>query len=124
MYRKILKIELYGNYRLHILVSKNIQEARDRYNDLIGHTCEVGNTTSGMHSYGKADYESYLFITPNSPNSTIVHESFHATLRVMDYIGADLNDGSEESYAYLLDYIFDKVVETKAKYIDKYIKSN
>lgn len=122
MYRKILKIELYGNYILHIIVSESIQEARDCYNKLMDCKCEVGSYTTGMHSHNEDnEHESYMFITPRSNYATIAHESFHATVRVMNSIGAELNDGSEESYAYLLDYIFDKVVQAKEKYISKLI---
>ena len=41
----------------------------------------------------------------------IAHDSFHSTLNVMRTIGAALNDGSEEPYAYLLGFIVSKIDE-------------
>jgi hypothetical protein len=39
----------------------------------------------------------------------IVHESFHAVKLLMDTIGQTLTDDSEESYAYLLQFITSKI---------------
>jgi hypothetical protein len=39
----------------------------------------------------------------------IVHESFHAVKMLMDTIGQGLTDDSEESYAYLLQFITSKI---------------
>jgi hypothetical protein len=37
--------------------------------------------------------------------SIVVHELYHATNRILQYIGANLNSESEECAAYLLDYL-------------------
>jgi len=41
----------------------------------------------------------------------IVHEAFHATLYLMDHIGATLTKSSEESYAYLIQYIVEQMTK-------------
>lgn len=39
----------------------------------------------------------------------IVHECFHATYQIMDRIGQELVDESQESYAYLIGYMFKEI---------------
>ena len=41
----------------------------------------------------------------------IAHEVFHATCSIMDSIGASLTDSSEESYAYLTEYIWKQILK-------------
>ncbi len=48
-----------------------------------------------------------MFRFKNKPlNDVIVHECFHATYQIMNRIGATLVDESEESYAYLIEYLY------------------
>ena len=44
---------------------------------------------------------------------TIAHECFHATAYIMDVIGCELKEESEEPYAYLLGYLVDEFVKFK-----------
>lgn len=39
----------------------------------------------------------------------LVHECFHACHRLMDRIGQELTHESDESYAYLIQYIFEQI---------------
>jgi hypothetical protein len=39
----------------------------------------------------------------------LVHETFHLTCSVMKYIGDKLRDYNEESYAYLQQYLYNKI---------------
>lgn len=63
---------------------------------------ENGNVLIRFKHYDETMSEPYT-------RKTIVHESFHATVCVMDFIGASLDHSSEESYAYLLEYIFQEI---------------
>ncbi len=105
-----LDLGLYGDYRLHIVISKNICKARNKFSKQLDGRVVEDENWGGMHSYaGGCNFESFIFLPPDSPASVIAHESFHATVRVMKVIGAKLNKGSEESYAYLLDHIVEAI---------------
>lgn len=117
--RKKYNIELYGNYKLHVVIADTIREGRDSCNKEIGHECDDLNYVDGMHSFNKHDHGSYIFLLPHTYISTISHEAFHATNRIMNSIGAELNNGSEESYAYLLGYIVDKCMDTIKLFLNK-----
>lgn len=42
---------------------------------------------------------------------TIVHETFHCVAQHFDYIGQPLGSDSEESYAYMQEWIFKEIVQ-------------
>lgn len=44
----------------------------------------------------------------------IVHECFHLTCRIMDYIGSPLDHSSEECWAYLHEYLYE-VIKNEVK---------
>jgi hypothetical protein len=52
----------------------------------------------------------------------IVHEAFHITSAIMRYINCKLSLSSEESWAYLLDYIYKAIrihlIKLKQNFID------
>jgi hypothetical protein len=51
-----------------------------------------------------------IFRFKKKPTSgIIVHECFHACSKLMKRIGQELVDESEESYAYLMQYIFEQI---------------
>jgi hypothetical protein len=55
-----------------------------------------------------------IFRFKNKPAvGVIVHECFHACYKLMDRIGQQLSDESEESYAYLMQYIFEQISNIK-----------
>jgi len=49
------------------------------------------------------------FIPKKNLQGVIVHEAFHATTFLMDCIGQTLSQDSEESYAYLIQYIVERI---------------
>lgn len=106
---KVFKIELYGGYRLHVIVSDSIKETRNKYNNKIGRVCDDLDSLGGLHSVSEHQlFESFIFLTPKSNYGVVAHEAFHATSRILDVIGLQLTDSSEEAYTYLLGYIVDK----------------
>lgn len=52
-----------------------------------------------------------VFIMSNTHLHTVVHECFHLVYGIFKDLGLSLNKGSEEAYAYALDYIFSDVYE-------------
>lgn len=65
-------------------------------------TLENGNILIRLKHYDETASDLYT-------RGTIVHESFHAMICVMDYINASLDHSSEEHYAYLLEYMFKEI---------------
>jgi hypothetical protein len=58
------------------------------------------------------DCQVIIFRFQNNPsNRIIVHECFHGAFKIMDRIGQKLTKDSEESYAYLTDFLFSKITE-------------
>jgi hypothetical protein len=47
----------------------------------------------------------------NPKDGLIAHESFHAVFRILNSIGLNPSYETEEAYAYLLDYIVNKIKE-------------
>lgn len=46
------------------------------------------------------------------PPSTIAHEAFHCTAQHFRYIGQPLDENSEESYAYMIDWLTSTIMKT------------
>lgn len=42
---------------------------------------------------------------------TVIHESFHTTIKIMEYTGHELCEGSEESYAYLNGFLASRILK-------------
>lgn len=118
---KILDLRIFGDYKLHIVLSDNILKARNKFSkQLDGRKVDESDTSwGGMHSYSDGCfYKSFIFLPYSARSSVIAHESFHATVRIMSVIGQELNSGSEESYAYLLDHIVEFITNIYLK-LDK-----
>lgn len=71
-------------------------------------------------SHESRPWEGWIIVPPDASTSTVAHESFHATAKVMYDIGSNLSDESEEPYAYLVGYITNLVVMTLQAYDKKY----
>lgn len=113
--KKLLRLNSYGYYKVHIIISENLSESAKKHlneehvpelcDGFVTHNCEM---------------ELYIFLKDDCILSTISHESFHATLKIMKDIGAKLTNSSEESYAYLLSHVVDECIILKDKYMSKY----
>lgn len=115
--KKEYRLAIYRNYIVNVVVADTIQEGADKYLKGSGMSCD---NTDGMFAYNNADhFISYIFITPASQLGSVSHECFHATCKVMNDIGANLDDSSEESYAYLLSYLVDRCEDTVDAYMKK-----
>ena len=64
----------------------------------------------------------YVMIFHSAPQfNAIAHESFHCVARHFRYIGQDLDESSEESYAYMLDWLTSVIIKTLSNH-DKHTK--
>ena len=114
--KKTYIIYPYG-YRLHIVISEDFNNSIKKY-------CKgLEDDYSGANGLFITDdklFQGYLLVKPDSPTSTIAHESFHATYRIMSNIGSELAAESEEPYAYLVGHITNLVVKTLIIWDKKY----
>lgn len=117
--RVSLVIETYGNYEVVIIITNNIQKTRDKLEDELGFSCEIEIDVDGLHSYRNDQMKSFILINSDTSLGVIAHESFHCVCRINRMIGGKLNTGSEESYAYLLSYLVDTIVDIKESIIKK-----
>jgi len=110
--RKSHKIPLYG-VLMDLIVTTNIGKARWKYNRILGECNEWLGNTYGLHSYS-GPY-SALFLRRLKGNyvshDVIAHEIFHATLYVMDKIGARTDKIHDEPAAHLNGWLTTKVYE-------------
>lgn len=118
--KKTITLDIYSNFKIHIIVADNICKARNKYHKKLDGLIEEDSGYDGMVCYVPENYyELYIFLQPDVTHGTIAHEALHATLRIMRVFGAKLNRGSEEHYTYLLGYIVDKISEIFIKLNNK-----
>lgn len=72
---------------------------------------DVEHMDNDYHAYFKLyNCQVGVFRFKKKPtDAVIVHECFHAVHRIMKRIGQELVDESDESYAYLIEYLFDQI---------------
>lgn len=94
-------------YRFHYALKsayKNLSDSELRK--------EIGGSYGRVEMLAHEDGESaiVMIIRRDSPLRNLVHESFHATHMLLDYVGiSKLNYDTHEIYAYTLDYIFEQL---------------
>lgn len=110
MQKKIIKLEIYGEFRIIVVISDNPCKARNKYSKILGDKITEDRNVDGMLCYNDDNpFDLYLFLHSEYRPGVIAHESFHATCRLMDCIHAYLDESSEESYAYMITYLVDKI---------------
>ena len=120
--KKTRRIDIYG-YTIHTVVSEDFNISVEKY--CKGIDDDDFSTANGLFIHdNKKEHQGYIFIKPDSPTSTIAHEAFHATCRIMFNIGSELAEESEEPYAYLVGYITNIVVEAALDWEKKYKKED
>lgn len=115
--KKSKRIDIYG-YTIHTVVSEDFNISVRKYCKGLD---DDFTTANGLFIHdNKHTMRGFIFIKPDSPTSTIAHESFHAAYRIMNRIGSELADESEEPYAYLVGHITNIVVEAALEWDKKY----
>jgi hypothetical protein len=52
-----------------------------------------------------------LIYSPSVPKeAAMIHEIFHAARHILNIVGIDLSDDTEEAYAYLIEYLSDQIL--------------
>lgn len=118
--KKRFKIPLYSNMALTIVITNDMPRA---FKKITGQNRPDDSLGLFFHS---GDNNMWIIINTNEEYLSvpiaglISHEAFHATKYIMDFVGMELNDGSEEAYAYLIQWISDKTNELLINYNNKY----
>lgn len=101
-----ITFEIMGGYNVRLVFAKDLfKSAKDR----IGSTPSENADAFVYHVNDRG--HSYIFLKPDSTESTVSHECWHIVHRVFKYCGvAEMDD---EVVAYHLDYLVEKVYEFK-----------
>lgn len=67
----------------------------------------------GWFFYADNSSHGHFYFETLEDTSVITHETFHATIWAMNYIGSTLNSGSEEPWAYLQQYLYKEILKLK-----------
>lgn len=107
--RKIrIRFPVFSNYLIHAEVTPDITETLQKYKHLRdidperlidGDGCTIQRNEFGL---------SYVFLRPDVTVGTIAHESYHATVNLLNFIRADMED---ELVAYHVGFVADKIYE-------------
>lgn len=57
----------------------------------------------------KSSTNIYLFVADDLPLDVLVHECIHITFAVFDIVGSNINEETEELFAYINQFIFNEV---------------
>lgn len=100
----------YAGYSVYIVVTNDVMLSRSKRSNILGPTSRDG-TAYAMHSYAGRD--SFLFLPPKCPPGVAAHECWHCVHRIMQYLGATIED---EVIAYNLEYLVDKTLDCLKSY--------
>lgn len=104
-----IKIDLY-NYLVEVVITSDLEKAKEfvskRLNDPY---IQVEDFHAAGKVFKKKRYAPIMWLpfTPvdNVSLSVVSHEIFHLVHYLMSHVGMDLDDSSEEAYAYVMGYI-------------------
>ncbi len=97
------------NYKLIVLIYDNWDEVKH----LDSYSRDSGNAPAGFTKY---THGSAIVAIDYSKPSTIVHEAEHVKNLIWDFIGYNPQRDNDEVDAYLLTYIYNKILEVYNKH--------
>lgn len=93
------KLPIYGAH-FEVVLTDDIQKSHDRRKYLV--TYKLDGPTYGLHCWNGSIFVVFLLKCKNGPtHSTIAHEVFHATCRILEMCDIRLDPDHHEPYAYL-----------------------
>lgn len=99
------------DYKLAIIIADTLEEARSKFPNQDIDLRSTKAVTFSNKSFGSA----YVAIRSDSPSS-IIHESVHIKNSIWDYIGYQPQADNDEVDAYLVTYIYEKIMEVFKKH--------
>lgn len=101
--KRSVKIPIF-NYKINIIVYDNNEDVSDTYD------------SKGSRGF-VLDYGTYSTVGIKYPNEhSIIHESEHLKNSIWEYIGYTPQRGNDEVDAYLITYIYIKILEVYRKH--------
>ena len=102
------------------IFNEMVEEAAKRYPSLNNLKCDPirSNILSFVYS-PEGTNNIFLFTTDEVTLGTLVHECVHVVMRIFESVGAEVNEHTEEFFAYLQDMIFRDtmhILKTKFKF--------
>ena len=100
--------ELYGFNVYFMRSSREVYEKEIKSEfDISAPSKPISNATFEVYDKTGSDV-GVIWVSDESGMKHLIHECFHCTHYIMQDRGMFLHDASEEAYAYLLEWIFDK----------------
>ena len=102
-YEKVIKFPVFADYRVHVIVTDDLQKSRDARFD-------NAQSTEGLDACCCSvlnGHASCIFLQKEASSGTIAHEAWHAVYKMFRQIGAELE---EEMVAYHLGYLVDEIM--------------
>lgn len=111
----------FSGQKVHILFTNDIYECVNealKNNNVVDkkrYMLDKGTTVAVCEDIQDVNFRGIILIFDinNINNGFIVHECFHATYHLLDYIGMTLKSSSEEAFAYFMEALFNRCVEVK-----------
>jgi len=108
------------NYKIYVILSDNVEDARVRRSYLLGPYTPDGST-AGLH-YGRVDLPiSYVFLPYCSDIGYVAHETYHCICNIMEWAGAR---HEEEIVAYMMGYLVREITRFIGKHSEKGLTNN
>lgn len=108
-YELKVKFPVFSGYTIHVVLTSDLRASHvSRYGD--GGLADDASTAAFYTSAGTG--HSHLFCTKDAPAGILTHEAWHAIYGMFEWAGAELDN---ESVAYHLGYLVDKIAQFQAK---------
>jgi len=116
----IIDIPIFGT-EIHVSIAKTALDAvkqNKKLKHIKSYYKDWDNTNGGFifdperNIYG-------IILAEDACTGTIAHESFHATMYLLQMFGITMSDESEEAFAYMIGYLTNEVLKVKNKYHEK-----
>lgn len=116
-------IPIYNKY-IYVLVGtpkESVDALKERYDvgernaeTLIEHLEKYSKTSAGLFTYNEIS-NTYTIWLPQVPNTiawegVLMHEINHAVFRLLDELGMEHTNASDEAYSYLSEYLYVEIM--------------
>lgn len=104
-----LYIELYGINIYYICCNRAVYKKRIRLEFKQDAPEESSDAAGSFQVYARSNQPiGVIWLAPTAKIEHLIHECLHCVHFFLDHKGLVLSDNSEEAYAYLIQYIFNK----------------
>lgn len=112
-YERVINFAVWSNYDVHVIFTDSIATSRkERYG-----TVGQGEDAGALHTSGVGGHSHLFFKIEHCPSGVIAHESWHAVYCLMTE-WAGVKDLDNETVAYHLGYLVQKIVDFRDDLID------